>query len=69
MMASGASWIFPYVLPGQGDTPGLTVDGAASATYGLTIALSWWIPGMLLVLGYTTYVYRTMPDQFSVGEA
>ncbi len=68
MVASGASWIFPYVLPGQGDIPGLTVADAASATYALTSALYWWIPGMLLVVGYTAYVYRSMPDQFSVRD-
>jgi cytochrome d ubiquinol oxidase subunit II len=66
MMACGASWIFPYVLPSQGDSSGLTAAGAASSTYALTSALYWWIPGMLLVVGYTTYVYRSMPDQFSV---
>ena len=49
-----------------GESPGLTADAAASSTYALTSALNWWIPGMLLVVCYTTYVYRTMPDQFSV---
>ena len=68
MMACGASWIYPYVLPGQGDSRGLTAVGAASSTYALTSALYWWIPGMLLVVGYTTYVYRNMPNQFSVRD-
>jgi cytochrome bd ubiquinol oxidase subunit II len=68
MMASGASWVFPYVLPGQADSPGLTAEMAASSTYALTSALNWWIPGMLLVVCYTTYVYRTMPGQLSAPD-
>jgi len=62
MVASGASWIFPEVLPGLGGSPGLTAEGSASSTYALTSALYWWIPGMLLVIGYTVYAYRGMPD-------
>ena len=68
MMASGACWIFPFVLPGRDSGLGLTVDAAASAAYGLKVALVWWVPGILLVIGYTTYVYRTLPDKFSVHE-
>jgi len=68
MMASGASWVFPFVLPGRDGSTGLTIDEAASAAYGLKVALVWWVPGILLVLCYTTFVYRTMPDQFSVHD-
>lgn len=64
MMASGASWIFPYVLVGRGEYAGLTAAGSSASTYALTMALYWWIPGMLLVLGYTAYSYRSMPDPF-----
>jgi cytochrome d ubiquinol oxidase subunit II len=59
MLSSAAFGIFPYVLPASGDASrGLTVYKAAAPDYGLTIGLWWWIPGMLIALGYTFFVYR-----------
>ena len=31
---------------------------ASAPAYSLRVALFWWIPGMILVAGYTTYIYR-----------
>ena len=59
LLASTAFGLFPYVLPSNADPArSLTVFAAASADYGLRVALWWWIPGMLLVTGYFVFLYR-----------
>lgn len=59
MLTSAAFGIFPNVLPSN-TTPSLslTVYTAATTDHGLIIGLYWFIPGMLLALGYTVFVYR-----------
>lgn len=68
MMASGASWVFPFVLPGRESGVGLTASAAASADSTLITTLYWWVPGILIALGYTRLVYRTMPNKFLVED-
>ena len=59
MLTSAVFGVYPYVLPSNGDPAlGLTIQNTAAPAYGLGIGLYWWIPGMLLVTGYFTYVYR-----------
>jgi cytochrome bd ubiquinol oxidase subunit II len=59
MLTSSAFGVFPYVLPSS-TTPalGLTVNGSATAAYGLKAGLAWWIPGMALAAWYSAFVYR-----------
>lgn len=69
MLTSAAFGIFPYVLPSISDpVVGLTIYNTAAADYGLRVGLAWWIPGMLLALGYTTFVYRTVRGKVSLDE-
>ena len=59
MLTSAAFGVFPYVLPGRPDAAlGLTIHNAATSRYGLTVGLMWFIPGMLLALGYMVFTYR-----------
>ena len=59
MLTSAAFGVFPYVLPARPDPAlSLTIHNAATAGYGLKVALAWWIPGMILALGYFVFVYR-----------
>jgi cytochrome d ubiquinol oxidase subunit II len=59
MLTSAAAGVYPYVLPSVSEAnPGLTVFNAAPAQYGLKIGLAWWIPGLLLAVGYVAFVYR-----------
>ncbi len=66
MLTSAAFGVFPYVLPSE-PTPamGLTIYNAATADYGLKVALGWWIPGMLLVAVYSIVVYRKFAGKVS----
>jgi cytochrome d ubiquinol oxidase subunit II len=59
MLLSAAFGLYPYVLPSNLEPRfGLTAEGAAAAEAGLRTGLAWWIPGMLLVAAYFTFVYR-----------
>ncbi len=59
MLASAAFGVFPYVLPARPDPAlGLTIYNSAAGAYGLRVGLWWYIPGMLLALGYFVFVYR-----------
>ncbi len=58
MLAATAFGLFPYVLPASTDPQfGLTVYSAAAPEYGLKVGLVWWIIGMLLCIGYFTYLF------------
>jgi cytochrome d ubiquinol oxidase subunit II len=59
MLTSAAFGIFPYVLPSNTDaSKGLTIWNSAPAEYGLKVGLAWWIPGMVLAIGYSFYMHR-----------
>jgi cytochrome d ubiquinol oxidase subunit II len=61
MLLSVSFGLFPMVLPAANQgMNSLTVHNAGAPAPGLRTALFWWIPGMTLVLGYTTFIYRNM---------
>jgi cytochrome d ubiquinol oxidase subunit II len=61
MLVSVVFGLYPLVLPATGDPSlSLTIHNASGPPYALWVALLWWIPGMILVSIYTTYVYRQM---------
>ena len=58
MLGTAAFTLFPYVLPSNiSAEAGLTVYNSNPGPYGLRIGLMWWIPGMLLALGYTVFTH------------
>jgi cytochrome d ubiquinol oxidase subunit II len=65
MLGSAAYGIYPYVLPGRAPGEGLTIQTAATEPYGLAVGLAWWIPGMVLALGYFVFLYRRLPTGIS----
>jgi len=46
----------------------LTVRTAKAGDYGLKIGLIWWIVGMILAAGYSTYVYRSFAGKVTVDK-
>jgi len=61
--------IYPYLLPANTDPArGLTVLNSAAPAYGLKVGLMWWIPGMVLVALYFTYVYRRFGGKVTLEE-
>ncbi|MCH8243895.1 MAG: cytochrome d ubiquinol oxidase subunit II [Planctomycetes bacterium] len=70
MVASAAVGIYPYALPARDPALSITVLDAAASAEGLSAALYWWVPGIILVCGYTYVVsYRSMPDRFRLRDA
>ena len=60
--------LYPFVLPSNGATSlGLTVTNASAPESALTTALYWWLPGMALAAGYTTFVYRRFRGRIAGG--
>jgi cytochrome d ubiquinol oxidase subunit II len=59
MLTSVVFGVYPMVLPARNSAYSLTVTTAKAGDYGLKIGLVWWILGMILVAGYSTYVYRS----------
>jgi cytochrome d ubiquinol oxidase subunit II len=69
MLTSAAFGVYPYVLPSNTDPAlGLTVTNAATAPYGLSVGLMWWIPGMILVAGYSAFIYRHFAGKVTLEE-
>jgi cytochrome d ubiquinol oxidase subunit II len=51
--------LYPVVLPASTDPAlNLTIYNSAAAAHGLLVGLTWWIPGMIIALGYFVFVYR-----------
>ena len=68
MCATVAVSIFPNILPARDPAHALTVFAAAAPANSLKIGLIWWIPGILLVIGYFIYIHSMMPRTFSIHQ-
>jgi cytochrome d ubiquinol oxidase subunit II len=59
LLATAAAGLYPSILPARLHRPfGLTIDNAASGEHALSVALWWWVPGVLLAGGYFLFIYR-----------
>jgi cytochrome d ubiquinol oxidase subunit II len=56
-LATAAVGIFPNILPARDSNLSLSIYDTAVSREGLTAALWWWIPGMLLVIGYFSFIH------------
>jgi len=69
ILVSAAFGIYPYLLPSNTDPAlALTVSNSAASAYGLRVALTWFIPGILLVAIYFIVVYRNVAGKVHLGE-
>jgi cytochrome d ubiquinol oxidase subunit II len=59
MLTSVVFGVYPMVLPARVQAYALTVDSAKAGAYGLKVGLAWWVIGMFLATGYSTFVYRS----------
>jgi cytochrome d ubiquinol oxidase subunit II len=60
MLGGTAFALYPNLLTSSTDpSSSLTIHNSAAQAYGLSVGLSWWIVGMVLVSGYFIYVYRS----------
>jgi cytochrome d ubiquinol oxidase subunit II len=68
MLTSVVFGVYPMVLPARNAVYSLTVRTAKAGDYGLKIGLVWWIIGMILAAGYSTYVYRSFAGKVTVDK-
>jgi len=69
MLLSVSFGLYPYVLPAtNGIDASLTVSNAMASQHAMRIAFVWWIPGMILVAAYTTFIYRGMRGKVEMRE-
>jgi cytochrome d ubiquinol oxidase subunit II len=66
MLLSVSFGLYPMVLPSTSPAAALTIANAAGPVQGMRTALFWWIPGMILVTGYTVFIYRGMRGKVSM---
>jgi len=66
MLTSVVFGVFPNVLPANSDPKlSLTIANASAPAFGLGVGIAWYIPGILLALGYFTFVYRKFSGKVS----
>jgi cytochrome d ubiquinol oxidase subunit II len=60
MLVGAAFALYPVVLPGSIDPAhrSLTIYNTAAGHHGLSVGLMWWIPGIVLAVGYFILVFR-----------
>ncbi|HTW59538.1 MAG TPA: cytochrome d ubiquinol oxidase subunit II [Terriglobales bacterium] len=59
MLVGAAFALYPVVLPASTDPAlDLTIYNTAAGHHGLAVGLTWWIPGMVLALGYFFFLFR-----------
>jgi len=68
MLTSVVFGVYPMVLPARNAVYSLTVSTAKASDYGLKIGLVWWVVGMILAAGYSTYVYRSFAGKVAVDK-
>jgi len=69
MMLGGAVYgLYPNVLPALDPAFSLTVTNAKAGAYGLSVGLIWWTVGIIIALGYFTFLFRTFKGKVSVEE-
>jgi cytochrome d ubiquinol oxidase subunit II len=59
-LATAAVGIFPNILPARNPNHALSIYDATVSQDGLATALRWWIPGILLVIGYFAFIHAQM---------
>ncbi len=69
MLGGAAFGLYPNVLPASTDPRlGLTIYNTAAAEHGLRVGMAWWFVGMVFVLGYFVFVYRTFRGKVTLEE-
>lgn len=67
LILSAAFAIFPHALPARIAGRELTLVAAAAQPSTLTVMLCWWLPGVLLAVSYSYFIYARMPKKFTPG--
>ncbi len=58
MLVAGVYALYPVILPATDPARNLTIWNSVTSDYAMSIAIRWWVFGMVLVVVYFVYVYR-----------
>ena len=68
MLGTAAGALYPALLPSTIDPRfDLDIATAANDDHGLAIGLVWWIPAIVLAIGYFTYLFRAFRGKTETG--
>ncbi len=69
MLVGAAFALYPNVLPAStGPQYSLTIYNTATGAYGMGVGLVWWSVGMVLAIGYFTFIYRMFRGKVKLEE-
>jgi len=68
MLGGAVFALYPNVLPALDPAHSLTVQNSAAGSYGLAVGLVWWTLGIIIALGYFTFLFRTFKGKVMVEE-
>ncbi|HKI82923.1 MAG TPA: cytochrome d ubiquinol oxidase subunit II [Candidatus Krumholzibacteria bacterium] len=69
MLGAVVAGVYPLVLPALDETGmSLNIHNAAAPLSGLRLGLYWWIPGMLIAMAYSSWMYRKFAGKVGQGE-
>ena len=68
MLGGAAFALYPVLLPSSNDpSRALTLDAAATGSYAMRVALTWWLVALALVAGTFLHLYRTFRGKLSTA--
>ncbi|HEX2658166.1 MAG TPA: cytochrome d ubiquinol oxidase subunit II, partial [Polyangia bacterium] len=68
MLGGAAFALYPVLLPSSGDPArALTISSAATSSYGMRVAITWWLLALVGVLASFRFLYRTFRGKIAAG--
>jgi cytochrome d ubiquinol oxidase subunit II len=68
-LGGAAFSMYPILLPASTDPRySLTIHNAKTGAYSLSVGLIWWLIGIVLAIGYFTFLYRFFRGKVSLDE-
>lgn len=68
MLGGAVFGLYPNVLPAHDPENSLTIHNASAGAYGLSVGIVWWTIGIIIALGYFTFLFRTFKGKVAVSE-
>ncbi|HEV8593580.1 MAG TPA: cytochrome d ubiquinol oxidase subunit II, partial [Pyrinomonadaceae bacterium] len=69
MMLGGAVFgLYPTVLPALDPQYSLTINNAKAGEYGLSVGIIWWTIGIVIAIGYFTFLFRTFKGKVPIED-
>jgi len=68
MLVAGIYALYPVILPATDPSRNLTVWNSVTSDYAMSIAIRWWIPGIILAVVYFVYIYRKFAGKVNLAD-